>query len=311
MFIINPDPYSLPVYRIGPFRTADLAINHCLPDSDLIDDYLSERFAGKELIYTENGRSAINTAIHYFKPAKNDVVTILTSSGNFYISGCVTGEIEKFCKWSRKIEPETKIIFVNHEFGYPYPKLTQLKMYNIPIIEDCAGSFLSDDADKAIGNVGDFVIYSFPKMFPLQVGGLLVSNTKKRVTRQQVESRKLRHIKNVLSNYIDTVEDIKTKRIHNYEYLKSKFESLGLTERFKSEDGVVPGVFMFKTEGQNIDLPELKKYFYAHGVQCSVFYGEDAFFIPVHQALCEYDLLYFYEVTRSFIQKSKNEILQY
>lgn len=306
MFIINPDPYSLPVYRIGPFRTADLAFNHCLPDSDLTDEYLGERFAGKALIYTENGRSAINMALSYFKPDKNDVVTILTSSGNFYISGCVTREIEKFCKWSRKFEPETKIIFVNHEFGYPYQELQQLKNYNIPIIEDCAGSFLSDDKNKTIGNIGEFVIYSFPKMFPLQIGGLLVSNMKNSINMvEQIESRKLRHIKNVLSYYIGSITDIKRKRIYNYEYLRAKFKSLGLTERFQIDNRVVPGVFMFKTEDIKISLPELKKYFYAHGVQCSIFYGEEAFFIPVHQSLNEQDLLYFYEVIKSFIYKDE------
>ena len=74
-----------------------------------------------------------------------------------------------------KFVPETKVIFVNHEFGYPYHDLIRLKDYKLPIIEDCAGSFFSSDKDGSIGEVGDFVIYSFPKMFPLQVGGLLVS----------------------------------------------------------------------------------------------------------------------------------------
>ena len=74
-------------------------------------------------------------------------------------------------------------------------------------------------------------------------------------------------------------------------------------ERFKLEEGSVPGVFMFKTDSKNLDLPELKKYYYAHGVQCSVFYGEEAFFIPVHQALNEQDLLYFCDVFCSFLEK--------
>ena len=131
VFIINPDPYSLPAYRIGPFRTIDLSVNHCLPDSDLIDEYFNERFRGRDFIYTENGRKAINIALASYNLKKDDVVTILTTSGNFYISGCVTIEIEKFCKWSRDIKPETKILFVNHEFGYPFIDLQKLKDYNI------------------------------------------------------------------------------------------------------------------------------------------------------------------------------------
>jgi hypothetical protein len=306
MFVINPDPYSMPCYRIGPFQTRDLSINHCLPDSDLIDEYFDERFANKDFIYTENGRLAISTALDFYNLGKDDVVTILTTTNNFYISSCVTNEIEKFSKWSRKIVPETKIIFVNHEFGFPYLELRQLKDYKLPIIEDCAVSFFSQDKNSDIGNVGDFVIYSFPKMFPLQIGGLLVSNILNKIEKKdKIDDLKSRYIKNVLSHNIKFKEEIINKRIYNYNYLNEKFKSLGFSERFNIKQGAVPGVFMFRTDKRKIDLPELKKYFYAHGVQCSVFYGEDAFFIPVHQALNEHDMEYFFEVIKSFIYISK------
>jgi hypothetical protein len=48
----------------------------------------------------------------------------------------------------------------------------------------------------------------------------------------------------------------------------------------------------------------LRKHFWAHGIQSSIFYGEDAFFIPVHQALTAFDLDYFYESYESFLQKA-------
>lgn len=304
MFIINPDPYSLPCYRIGPFRTLDLSINHDLPDSDLIDDYFNERFADRNFIYTENGRKAINIALSFYNLKKEDVVSILTTTGNFYISGCVTKEIEKFCKWSRDIVPETRIILVNHEFGFPYQNLQKIREFKLPVIEDCAGSFFSQNKDRNTGRIGDFVIYSFPKMFPLQIGGLLVSNSDHKIdTQYKLGNDQLRHIKNVLSNYIVFKDEIIKQRILNYDFLKSIFVSLGFSERFQLIDDTVPGVFMFKTNGHKLDLPELKEYYYAHGVQCSVFYGEEAFFIPVHQALKEQDMLYFYEVIKSFVQK--------
>jgi hypothetical protein len=305
MFILNPDPYSLPAYRIGPFRTSDLSINHCLPDNDLVDDYFNERFGHNKYEYVKNGRQAINIALGYYKLKEEDVVTILTTTNNFYISGCVTREIEKFCKWSRKILPETKLIFVNHEFGFPFSDLNKLKVHNLPIIEDCAGSFFSQDVYKDIGNIGDFVIYSFPKMFPLQIGGLLVSNLPNRIDMgSTIDNLELRYIKNILSFYINYEKEIIKGRIYNYNYLNFKFEALGFKERFQLKPGIVPGVFMFLTGAQKIVLPELKKYFYEHGIQCSVFYGEEAFFIPVHQALNEHDLDYFSEVMITFIKKS-------
>jgi len=306
MFILSPDPFLMPAYRISPFTTADIRINNCLPDSDLINEYLIERFGFGKFVYTLNGRDAINMAISHYDLKEDDVVTILTTSENFYISGCVTKEIEKFCKWSRKMEADTRLIFVNHEFGYPYDDLIKLKEYKLPIIEDCANSFFSKDKNNSIGEVGDFVIYSFPKMFPLQVGGLLVANRK---TNSEGENRiapeMLRHIKNVLSNYINTEKEITNKRINNYNYLKEKFGSLGFVERFNLEPGVIPSVFMFRTDTQNLNLPELKNHFYSHGVQCSIFYGEETFFIPAHQTLTELDMDYFFEIMKSFIKSSK------
>ncbi len=309
MFVLNPDPYSLPAYRIGPFCTRDLSINHCLPPNDLIDEYFSERFGNNHYQYTFNGRSAINVALRQFRLKADDVVTILTTSGNFYISSCVTNEIEKFCKWSRKVVPETKVVFVNHEFGFPYPDMKSVRELNLPIIEDCAGSFFSSDKNNSIGKTGEYVIYSFPKMFPIQIGGLLVSRKdKKDIESDKLESGMVSYIKNVLSEYIKDKDSIIRKRISNYDELLKMYRILDLPERFVMSDGVVPGVFMFRTGNHNIDLSALKKHFWAHGIQSSVFYGEEAFFIPVHQALTSQDLEYFYEVMTTFLYKVPNEI---
>ena len=114
----------------------------------------------------------------------------------------------------------------------------------------------------------------------------------------------LHYIKSVLSEHIKRKDQIIRQRIYNYTELRSRFEKSGLSERFRLEKGIVPGVFMFRTDNQNLNLPELKKHFWAHGIQSSIFYGEDAFFIPVHQALTAFDLDYFYEVMKVFLQKA-------
>jgi hypothetical protein len=141
-------------------------------------------------------------------------------------------------------------------------------------------------------------------MFPLQIGGLLVSNRPDSGVgkNDNLGKEELRHIKNVLSAHIDQKEWIIQKRISNYIYLRDKFASLGFSERFQLDEGAIPGVFMFSTHGHQLDLPKMKTYFWAHGIQCSVFYGEETFFIPVHQALNEQDLDYFVSVFKSFIR---------
>jgi len=302
-FIINPYHELLPDYKICPFSTSDIHKNRLLAKSNEIDYYFSSRFNHERFYYTLNGRQAINIALSHYKVKPDDVITIFTTSGNFYISSCVTNEIEKFCKWSRKIENNTKIIFVNHEFGFPYKNIDDLKKYNLPIIEDCAHSFFSNDDKNLIGKIGEFVIYSFPKMFPIQIGGLLVANFKEQFSTPQIlEKEYLQYVKNVLSHYIVSSEDIKNKRIENHNKLSNLLGSFEFEERFKVNDKNVPGVFLFKINNIKINLQLLKEYFYKQGIQCSVFYGENTFFIPCHQNLNENDFLYFKEIIMSYLK---------
>lgn len=308
MFVINPEKYSVPAYRIGPFRTQDIAFNNKLPVDSSIDLYFKERFKDRKFYYFINGRSALNKALDFYNLRMNDVVTILTTTGNVYIAKCVTDEIQKICQWSRNLEKNTKVIFVNHEFGYPYPEIEKLKDLKLPIIEDCAGSFFSKDKRDTIGKVGDFVIYSFPKMFPIQIGGLLVSNIATEFKDEFIDPISLQYIKNVLSHYIKSKDLIIKKRIQNYKKNRNHLKTLGFDERFKLEEGIVPGVFMFRKGKVNVDLAKLKEYMWAHGIQCSLLYQEETFFIPTHQCLNKTDLEYFKEVISSNLKQ--NDILK-
>ena len=63
MFVLNPDPYLLPSYRIGPFQTKDIQLNNQLPESAAIDAYFSKRFKERSFMYVADGKSAINIAL--------------------------------------------------------------------------------------------------------------------------------------------------------------------------------------------------------------------------------------------------------
>jgi hypothetical protein len=54
------------------------------------------------------------------------------------------------------------------------------------------------------------------------------------------------------------------------------------------------------TVQSGVDLGALKAFMWSHGVESSVFYGEQAFFVPVHSRLGSDDLDYFFEVAREF-----------
>jgi dTDP-4-amino-4,6-dideoxygalactose transaminase len=298
-FVVNPDQYLIPDYKISPFRSIDIGINRDLSFSDQSDRYFQKRFLGKNIFYTENGRQAIHLTLSQFHLGKNDCVTIFTTSNNFYISSCVTKEIEKFCLWSRKIENNTKILFVNHEFGFPYENLRLLKeQYHIPIIEDCAHAFYSDNAEHSVGKVGDFVIFSFPKFFRIQVGGILVADQKYHI-KESIDAQSKTYIQKVISHYIDDIDAISEKRKQHYRYLKNKIKLLRLETRFDLAENTTPGVFMFKVP-EDWNTVELKKYFWRQGVESSVFYNESAYFLPVHQELSMNDLDYLITILTQF-----------
>ena len=306
MFILNPDPYSLPTYRIGPFTTRYVGINHRLPAGDGFTAYLDKRFAGRPYRTTTNGRAAMYAALSHYNLLPDDTVTILTTSGNSYISGCVTSTISRFCKWSREIEESTRVLFVNHEFGYPYEDMPKLKATGLPIIEDCCTTFFTDAGSTGMGTTGDFVCYSLPKFFPIQVGGLLVANRPGLLPGEEISDPELScHIRDVMSYHIGFSDAIVEGRLRNYEYLRSKLSSLGFQPRFALKPGVVPSVYLFSASGSGIDLPAMKEFLWKHGIHCSVFYGEEAFFVPSHDQLANEDLDYIVEVIRTFCSLNK------
>jgi len=327
-FVLSPDKSLTPAYRISPFQTSDIARNRALPFSASIDDYFRQRFTDRRFIYCESGRKAIHLALRALGLDRQDVVTILTTTGNFYISGCVTREIEKFCRWSREIVPQTKALLVNHEFGFPYQELRALRRFNVPIIEDAAHAFTSNNREQSAGQVGDFVVYSFPKFFPIQTGGLLVFHEPRtaavsETSRSKVQGPNARssnvealhehysideplassakqYVQKVLSAHIDNLADTAKKRRENYQTFATRFRQFGCNARFQLSENSVPGVFMFQTPA-GVDLPALKTFVQEHGIESSVFYGEQAFFLPVHERLASADLEYFAQVVSAFL----------
>ncbi len=300
-FVINPDTFWKPAYRISPYTTNYTQINKRIIDQGVIDYDLVNSFFGQNFYPTLNGRSAIALALNQYDLNPPDEVMITTTSGNSYISSCVTNEIDKICKWSMKLSNQTKLIFVNHEFGFCYQELESLKKYGLPIIEDRALSFSSNDKTNSVGNTGDFVIYSLPKFFPVSFGGVLQCNNPSRMKYLPAEDQQLKsYFFSLVTNYLQQTEAIKKARLDNFNYLKGRFMDMGFHPFFEITDFNIPGVFMFRTK--KMDVNEFKKFMQSNGVESSVFYGENAFFIPVHQGLCQEDMDFFYSLTSYFME---------
>jgi hypothetical protein len=288
--VINASKELVPTIRIAPLDLSTIT------QSD-------EQYDGQKLLHTDKcvsihkkARYAITAALEDLQLRKEDVVTILTTSGNYYVSGCVTRAIEMVCKWNREVTKDTKAILVIHEFGYPYKGLSELKKYGLPIIEDCAYAYFTKDEE--MGHVGDYVIFSLTKAFNMPVGGVMVSKNKveDKVSGEERDC--------ILSSWVTEYKkdsEIIKKRLDNYAYLAEELASLGITPFFDLSEGGVPGAFLFRWR-DDINYPELKEYMQRNGVESSVFYTELAFYIPVHQNLSKNEsdymiklLKYFYE----------------
>lgn len=300
-FVINPEEFFRPSLRISPFNTNYIKDNKKISENiDSIDSFekssLSEYF-GNNYIIASCGKEAISLALSNYNLQKDDEVLIVTTTGNKYISGCVTRTIEQFCSWTRKHTKKTKLIFVNHEFGYPFINWEQIENYNLPIIEDRAYSLFSTD-QATTGRKGDFVIYSLPKWFPMQMGGILQANVDVNLKGELQNKTKL-ILLNTLRYYLDGKAQLIEQRRHNYKYFTELFSEINCPPFFELNENVVPGVFMFRNDAQ-MNLLSLKEFMLNNGVESSVFYGENAFYVPVHQNLSDEHIEFIFTLVKYF-----------
>lgn len=300
-FVINPDSRLLPTYKISPFSNTDIFKNRKLNDNFNFERYFNKRFPDCDWAFVQSGRDAIHHALIDSGLKKDDEVAILTTTGNFYISGCVTKEIEKVCQWAREITIKTKLILVNHEFGFPYENLADLKKYNLPIIEDCAHSFLSQNAEKSVGTVGDYIVFSLPKFFPIQVGGILCAKKPVAGLKSDQSPDVVRYIRNVAGFWTPYLSHFSARRIYNYNLLQHMFAAKGYSTRFELMENQVPGVFMFRLKPRQ-NSQGLKDHLAKNGIEASVFYREEAVYIPVHHRLQEDDLEFFCDIIINYLE---------
>ena len=115
-----------------------------------------------------------------------------------------------------------------------------------------------------------------------------------------MSTAEMNYIRNTLGYYLPYIDHFASRRRKNYDYYTKIFSNQGHKPRFEMKAGHIPGVFIFTLysyqNGQG-----LKEHLWRNGVEASVFYKENAVFIPVNHTLNTDDLDYIHEITTKYL----------
>jgi hypothetical protein len=130
--------------------------------------------------FGDNGRTLLSALLSKLDLSRDDTITILTTSNDIYVSSCVSLTCFNYAAISREIVDNTKVVLVIHEHGYCYPDMAALRAMcddkGIVLIEDCAHVIGAKYPDGSmVGTYGHHTLFSLPKLFPMNKGGMLLS----------------------------------------------------------------------------------------------------------------------------------------
>ena len=285
-FFLNPDPYYTPKVSIGSFTLKDSLLTEEVSDPKILD------CLGKNLIFTPSGKHAIRLALEDLQLCRDDKIGIVTTSGNSYVSKCVTETISEYCDWViGDYRQNVSCLFVIHEFGalHSLETMNAYRLLEIPIINDFAYSLLSlyqsgrEDFRKEIN------LTSFPKNFNINFGGAISLNHENiNIDDQFMRSSIFKSLKNELS--FDAIQTNIHQRKLNRQFYKSRLRRMGYDVVWDQEE-ICPGVCMISPQ-KSMNLEKLKIFLQRNGIESSVFYGEQVFFVPIHHLMSQKELEY-------------------
>lgn len=284
--VAPPDPSTTvkAFVSISPFSYAALdEVAECPAPNDA--EALLAAHLGRPYVLTNSGRHALDLILTDLGLQPDDVVTIVTTSGSEYVSSCVTSTVERYCRWSMKRETRTAAVIAIHEWGRACEHIIEHLGTGIPVIEDCAYAFATRYADgEPVGRRGDYALFSLTKMFSVNFGGAAIAPAGRQLPFAMPEADRL-FLLSAVSPELARLNDVLEARRQVWQDLARRFAATGVHPFFKPVAGEQPSVFMFAHDPETIPFPELRRRFDAHGIEASVFYGSDAFYIPAHHRI--------------------------
>jgi dTDP-4-amino-4,6-dideoxygalactose transaminase len=286
---------------ISPFSWSRADDPHPPVNMDRVRAALSDRTGGS-FVATQSGRSALALILGKLGLASDDVITIVTTSGSDYVSRCVSEVLERYCRWSMKMEPATKAFIVIHEWGRACEGIDHLLATRLPVIEDCAYAFGSRYASgELVGRRGSYALFSFPKMFSVNWGGMAVGVDLPGSTLSDVQES---YLLSCIAPELFELEEVIDQRRKVLRQLEELFGQVGATPFYSAEEGSVPPVYLFKHDPATIPFEVVRAAFDSLGVEASAFYGNPAFYVPAHQRLGPASQRFMLEIYRSVLAAS-------
>lgn len=267
---------------ISPFSYA--ALDRAPVDAAGIEHAASALRAHTERDYVlaNSGRHALDLILRDLQLGPDDVVTIVTTSGTSYVSSCVTGTIQRYCRWSMRLENRTRAVVAIHEWGRPCERIREYLGGDVPVIEDCAYAFASRYASgERVGTLGNYALYSLSKMFTVNFGGLAVGPAGGEIAFDMPRAQR-DYLLARLGPELADLPALCRARTAVWDALAERFGGAGAPPFLPPVEGEVPSVYMFAVDPSRVPLENVKQRFQAHGVESSVFYGSDAVYIPCH-----------------------------
>lgn len=256
-----------------------------------------------EAILTPGGRAAMSALFQHLQLCRRDEIYITTTFDYPNVSSCVTCTVFNFCKPSRVLSENTRAIFVIHEFGVPHPHTAELRIEasrrRIPLIEDCAhtlSSFIPDGWH--VGALADWVIVSFPKIFPTLAGGMLIGRPIP-YTAPLSQVKAMHEAAKTAATWWPCYEPQMERRRAVFAQLSERCRAVGFAPLFEVGPGITPWFFPVPTNRYDRVI-EIAR---ARGVDCGLWHGSEIVVFPCHQFLTDADLDQVAEALREASQR--------
>lgn len=139
-------------------------------------------FGNDQLItLTSSGKAALHLILEWLRSQKilrDKTDTILTPR---WLGNWVYKTIHQTALPTDIPSHRTRAVLVYHQYGFPQNMdvvLDESRHRGLVIIEDCAHALWSFYHQRRLGTFGEFSLFSFPKFFPLLMGGAIITKNK-------------------------------------------------------------------------------------------------------------------------------------